>query len=667
MIFEKIILESFATYKGRNEIDLNPSSEDKPIILIGGENGCGKTSMLDAFQLVLFGPTARCSNRGKLSYDVYLQQCINRQTDPEEGAVLELVLRFYLAGELKRYRIRRAWSLKGNKIKERFAAFLLTDDGDKFDSVFSENWIDYVEGIFPSKVAPFFLFDGEKIEQLADFENSGPLIQAAISSLLGLNHVDQLSNDLITLEKKSHKNLATLEEKSALEDIERELEEVDKRIVDLQAEEARLNNLIDRKNSNLEEIELRYRKHGGELYDRRNELELRLEQGHERLSAQEESLRQIAAGVTPLMLVEGLLIDINDQAHKEETAERNKVIIKELENRDDALINLLKGVSLDTERLSKASRFLEEDRLERQKGSEINCYLNMSSDAQTRLNALLCSEFQTLKFELPTKLVQLEETINSVETIERSLAGVPEETTIAAIIRERHYAKEEYDHMRFSLGVVHEDLHKAKYSKEMKSAALKRELEKVAEKRFEGKDQRRLLQYSAKSRRALELFRERVIQKHLDKIETNVLEAFQKLLRKEGLIHNLRIDTETFRLRIFNTDTEEIPSERLSAGERQLLATALLWGICRAAGKPLPTIIDTPLGRLDTSHRTNLVTNYFPHASHQVILLSTNEEIVGKYHEGLKPYISHHYVLSHQESKGGTTIQNGYFANVEGI
>jgi DNA sulfur modification protein DndD len=422
MIFEKIILESFATYKGRNEIDLNPSSEDKPIILIGGENGCGKTSMLDAFQLVLFGPTARCSNRGKLSYDVYLQQCINRQTDPEEGAVLELVLRFYLAGELKRYRIRRAWSLKGNKIKERFAAFLLTDDGDKFDSVFSENWIDYVEGIFPSKVAPFFLFDGEKIEQLADFENSGPLIQAAISSLLGLNHVDQLSNDLITLEKKSHKNLATLEEKSALEDIERELEEVDKRIVDLQAEEARLNNLIDRKNSNLEEIELRYRKHGGELYDRRNELELRLEQGHERLSAQEESLRQIAAGVTPLMLVEGLLIDINDQAHKEETAERNKVIIKELENRDDALINLLKGVSLDTERLSKASRFLEEDRLERQKGSEINCYLNMSSDAQTRLNALLCSEFQTLKFELPTKLVQLEETINSVETIERSLA-----------------------------------------------------------------------------------------------------------------------------------------------------------------------------------------------------------------------------------------------------
>jgi DNA sulfur modification protein DndD len=201
----------------------------------------------------------------------------------------------------------------------------------------------------------------------------------------------------------------------------------------------------------------------------------------------------------------------------------------------------------------------------------------------------------------------------------------------------------------------------------MKSAALKRELEKVAERRFEGKDQRRVLQFSAKSRRTLEQFRVKVINKHLKKVEINVLSAFKTLLHKESLINSLAIDPHTFRLKIFNDKNEELPAERLSAGERQLLATALLWGICNAAGKPLPTIIDTPLSRLDASHRTNFITNYFPHASHQVLLLSTDEEIVGRYHEGLKPYISHQYLLKHRENQGGTTIQSGYFSKVEGM
>jgi len=666
MIFEKIVLENFATYKGHNEIDLIPN-EGKPIVLIGGENGCGKTSMLDAFHLTLFGRTARCSNRGKLSYDAYLQRCINRDTDPEEGAVLELILRFYVAGKLKRYRIRRAWSVKKKKIKERFGAFQITEDGEKFDAVFSENWTDYVEGIFPSKVAPFFLFDGEKIEQLADFENSGPLIHSAISSLLGLNYVDQLSTDLTTLEKRKHKDLATLDEKNDLEIIEKEIEEIDGHITDLRTEEAHLNNLIDRQKKKLEEIELSYRQHGGELYDRRNELELRLEQNRSKLVEQEEELRQVAAGIAPLLLVEDLLSDVSDQASKEETAKRNRLVIKELEQRDQKLIGLLYDISLGAEGISQVEGFLKKDLSVRKENTNIDCYLNLSSETQTRLNSLLNGELQALKNDLPSKLVKLDETNNQVETAERSLAGVPEETAIAKIIKEREVAKKEYDHLRFKFNGVAENLHKEKYAKEMKSAALKRELEKVAERRFEGKDQRRVLQFSAKSRRTLEQFRVKVINKHLKKVEINVLSAFKTLLHKESLIDSLAIDPHTFRLKIFNDKNEELPAERLSAGERQLLATALLWGICNAAGKPLPTIIDTPLSRLDASHRTNFITNYFPHASHQVLLLSTDEEIVGRYHEGLKPYISHQYLLKHRENQGGTTIQSGYFSKVEGM
>jgi DNA sulfur modification protein DndD len=52
-----------------------------------------------------------------------------------------------------------------------------------------------------------------------------------------------------------------------------------------------------------------------------------------------------------------------------------------------------------------------------------------------------------------------------------------------------------------------------------------------------------------------------------------------------------------------------------------------LRGLAKASGRPLPTIIDTPLGRLDSTRRRHLLERYFPVASHQVILLSTDEEI----------------------------------------
>ena len=105
--------------------------------------------------------------------------------------------------------------------------------------------------------------------------------------------------------------------------------------------------------------------------------------------------------------------------------------------------------------------------------------------------------------------------------------------------------------------------------------------------------------------------------------------------------------------------------DRLSAGERQLLATSLLWGLARASGRPLPTIIDTPLGRLDSSHRRHLIERYFPVASHQVILLSTDEEIDEDSLKRLQPHISRSYHLQFDEALRSTRVTPGYFWNHE--
>jgi DNA sulfur modification protein DndD len=114
---------------------------------------------------------------------------------------------------------------------------------------------------------------------------------------------------------------------------------------------------------------------------------------------------------------------------------------------------------------------------------------------------------------------------------------------------------------------------------------------------------------------------------------------------------------------LYDPNGQLLPKQRLSAGEKQLLAIAFLWGLARVSGRNLPIAIDTPLGRLDSSHRNHLVERYFPTASHQVILLSTDTEI-GK-PELVKlteqEAISRSYLLKYHPAQGNTTLEEGYF------
>ena len=112
---------------------------------------------------------------------------------------------------------------------------------------------------------------------------------------------------------------------------------------------------------------------------------------------------------------------------------------------------------------------------------------------------------------------------------------------------------------------------------------------------------------------------------------------------------------------LYDTYNRSISKDELSAGEQQIYTTALLWGLARTSGKPLPMILDTPLGRLDTIHRQLLIEHYFPYVSHQVVLLSTDTEIVGHLLSLLRPHISHTFHLAYQQTAGHTTIEKGYF------
>jgi DNA sulfur modification protein DndD len=260
------------------------------------------------------------------------------------------------------------------------------------------------------------------------------------------------------------------------------------------------------------------------------------------------------------------------------------------------------------------------------------------------------------------KTTSLREQLTRAET---ALARVPAEDSVATLQRELESLRVRIQHKQAEIEATEAKLQVLARQHQMADEALKRLLEADADHQIDWEDQGRLLKHSAKVRTTLAKFRTTVIRKHAQRIEQLMLDSFKQLLRKTSLISNLKIDPETFQIELIGGDGTPLPFDRLSAGERQLLATSLLWGLARASGRPLPTIIDTPLGRLDSTHRKHLIDRYFPVASHQVILLSTDEEIDKDSLNGLQKYVGHSYHLQFDEDSRATQITKGYFWNHE--
>ena len=144
--------------------------------------------------------------------------------------------------------------------------------------------------------------------------------------------------------------------------------------------------------------------------------------------------------------------------------------------------------------------------------------------------------------------------------------------------------------------------------------------------------------------RTLDVYAERLRAEKLGLLESHILEAAGTLMHKD-IIGAISINPETFEVSLYDKDGGAVPRETLSKGEQQMLATSILWGLARTSGRPLPFMIDTPLARLDAEHRVNLIERFFPMASHQMIILSTDTEIGRDDYPRLAPYISKSYTI----------------------
>lgn len=653
MIFQELVLQNFGPYKGRHAINLAPAA-DRPIILFGGLNGGGKTTLMDALRLVLYGQRAQCSTRGSLAYADFLNQCRHRRAD-DDSAQLELSFLQTLnnAAQPTEFRIRRTWGDLPKNGRDTLEVF----ENGQLDQSLIDGWDERIEALLPLGISNLFLFDGEQVKELAEQDTLPASVIQAIRALLGLELPERLDADLDVLMSRKRKQLAQADERQQLESIEAALVAQYAERKTLKQTKAHLTNERERAALNLKIAQDKFITEGGKITAEAAQLKAKRTQIEDQIDTQRQTLRELAATELPLAMIRPLLKKAEPQAQDEVRHQQFEQARELLQDQNQALIAYAQQI-LTPDQADQLSAFIAQQYDTLAYPIEPP-YLQLDSQQLHQLTQTLQHTLTPQRSKAKQLLKTIQQHQTDLEALDRYLATAAPAEIYQTLSQDVTAAQDKLAHIKADYETIDRQLHQNHQAIER----TKKDLQTYSQLAIDLKNTDHLLKATVKVKQTLAQFKQRLKLHKLNHLEELVTKHFLYLLRKTDFVHRVQIDTETFQLALFDQEGDALPKHRLSAGEKQLLAIALLWGLANASGRKLPIAIDTPLGRLDSEHRQHLVERYFPQASHQVLLLSTDTEIRQTEVSQLREQgaIAREYLLEYDARQRRSAVKGGYF------
>lgn len=655
MLLRSVRLSDVGLYGGEQTLEFS-CDRDRPVTLIGGRNGTGKTTLLNAIQLALYGNRAK-SMLGVSAYPEYLQALIHK-TATKASVALEFQRRE--GGRPVSYLVEREWT-RSSTGKAPDSLYVTLDGKPRPD--LEANWAEFVEGVMPLSVSGLAIFDGEKIEALADVDSSSEVLRTALYGLLGLDLVERLQRDLVDYRRRvAHQavpaaNDLAVKLKHAEDQLAVALADADAALSAAHAAERE----VELASAELTEVRAQLAAAGGDVFGNRERLHRELLEAEAEVQANRRRLETLVAGDLPLLLVAPLLRRVAEMGERTQAAHEAALLLGRIKERDDRLITraLDDPRRFPAETAQHLAALLAEDRALYE--GDYDVAYEVSAQAFNAAQDLLGVGGTELADETAAFVAGIAAATVATELARRSLQSVPAGEMIEEIVRATSDAESRLRSAEADRAVALERRAEA----DRRVAAAQREVDRLATEVLEAgvlsADTTRIAREIDRAEGTLTRFASGVVARHVERISYNITRSLHALLRKEGLISRVTIDPSTLKISLYGRDRKELDAARLSAGERQMLATAVLWGLSRSTGRNLPTVIDTPVGRLDRSHRTNLVDRYFPQAARQMILLSTDEEIVGRYFKRLQPHVGRQYLLEYNADTEATRVKEGYF------
>lgn len=651
MILNQLTLSNFSAFGRKQTLNLAPNGDSKPIVLVGGLNGAGKTSILTAIRLALYGKRAVTLEDNKSGYTKLLHDLIH---DRKNGAMIELEFSTYSYGVKKEYCVKREWVEKKGKIKESFTVWY---NGAK-DTILTATWDEYVDALLPASISHLFFFDGEKVSEFATSKGTANLLKTGVKSLLGVDILERLRDDLADL---IHDKASLHKENKLFAEINKtkiEIEELKSERFSHKLEKGKLRNKLERLKNDLAKQEQHLKEIGADLFLMKKAIEKDFAESKNALDKVSHELIEISSSSLPLLLVTDLINKVKNQDQTEHKAFQAQLILEELKTRDQELIGLLEEANV--EGLSRVKKFIKADISKRTELANTNSFLNISEEARSTLSSLnfVLGNDRKKACDL---LEQHKYWSNKVSILSRKVQMIPSEKIVSKSLAVRESLTQKIQLANDEMMYLDRQIDTLKGNINYKEQERSRILKKDVSLQLQHDEDQRIMVFAEKARERASQFEKRVVNKSIEKLESIILECARLLFRKNLFICELTINPDTYELSLFKENGNMLLIDSLSSGERQILIIAVLWGLARASGRPLPLIVDTPLGRLDSEHRNNLIDRYYSTASHQVVLLSTDTEIDTNLLSKIENHMSHSYLLEHNSANRQTTIKNGYF------
>ncbi len=665
MILKRLAFDNYCLFSGHHEFQLEPKIEDgrlRPIILFGGKNGAGKTTFLNAIQLALYGKSAVGNRLTEKEYHLVLRNRIHRNKQSElRGSFAGITLEFELVtrGERRTYLVKRNWvAREGSSLQEFFE---VSKDGHPLDDVSRDHWQSFIADIVPERLSQLFFFDGEKIKSIAEDITSNAAISEAIQSLLGLDTVKALQADLTIYRSKLVKDADPVTYEREVAGIDAEIESLNKDLKTLNEKDREANTHIDGIRSEITTLEKMLSQQGGAFAKVRGSNRDLQTELRERLLTLEEKVRAECDSALPFALCprssQGLIAELKAESE----SRKAKLLDGELAELQKKLL-LAAADRVPTASRSNVQQFLSEyieEYRDSLRPKSNTCESHSLSERETAVTIDLLERVSAgCASRLHETLRELETVTRELHQVEKDLKSTPEQLPLQGVFEELNQKNQQLGQWEEKKRHNSEEVRQL----ELALKAKERQKNEIVDKLDAARDVRTKTQRIEKLQPALAAYAKRLTEAKIAMLQSEVTECYNRLARKTDFIHRVQIDPQNFSVTVIDRAGRSIPKEDLSSGEKQIFAIAMLWGMARTSGRPLPVVIDTPLGRLDSDHRENLIRNYFPHAGYQVILLSTDTEVDQGLFGKLRPFISRCYHLAYDEKEERTdTEKDKYF------
>ena len=690
MYLSRITLRNWRAYVDAG-FDFPAPNDRQNIILIGARNGYGKTSLFEAIVFGLFGQDGlHVIGRTSLSgndetklhapYKAFMENVLHAGAAPAGQASCSVILRFVDDSDHE-IEIRRIWHFDDS------GSYRPSDDEVYIYEGLARNAIGpgnlrgsdrlnwyraYISETFvPHYLSNFFLFDGEQVSEFAEREMADQ-VRVGIEGLLGIPILKELAKDLRAYARARLPVSARLDT-GAIEDLEKEINDLNQKI-------EQNSNIIQRMESELSELkkerdiltrELMSLGSGSqaqmrELIEQINQYRKVFQKGCEDL----ENLltKDIALALVGPTLREKLrqrltseLVRLRWESGKNQGDENLERFLVSVENGikaiEPALSNYQQDSVLKTTR-SAWSR-LWNPPPENCAQDYLHVYMNELDRGKVvdELNELMKLRASTIEQLLESNVTN-EREINRLQKEIDRIEGLPPHVEEK---RQRiHFLNDEVARLERKLGTD-----KAQFMLYEKERTTRQQ---DLGRRTEALDQAQpAIRRSTRARNVanmVDTIVKRAVPGQIGAIAKAMTDAYRSMVHKD-LVERIDID-ENCKVGLLNRDGNDLREHDLSAGEKQIFTQALISAVIQVSRRNFPMVIDTPLGRLDIQHRKGIL-NHLTKRSHQIILLSTDTEVVGEYLHEITPHVQRKYLIEFEQigEVGQSNVRKGYFGEEE--